>query len=242
MSETPPGVKTWELRLGRETASFTAALSLVVGSLDELMPWRERYLAAEENRRWETLLAERRRFSLLAGRITAKLALARLRPNLVPAQVEIGEGVFGQPVVAKVAGLHVTISHADGIGGAIACPAEHPIGLDLETVRPELDRAITTGLTPAEHKLHRSLPLTASVGYAALWTIKESLAKILMCGLTTPLQVLEVATIDLSHLVLVSTFSNFAQYKALTLRRGRFVLSIALPKRTEVDLDFLRSN
>ena len=72
-----------------------------------------------------------------------------------------------------------------------------------------------------------------------IWTIKESLSKVLKCGLMTPLHVLEIAEIDCKRPIRVSTFKNFAQYKVLSVVMGDVALSICLPKRTELDLGAL---
>lgn len=239
----PTQTNVWDLELGREGGNFSATMCLSTAPLAELLLVRERQLTTAENARLDGIPSERRRFSFLCGRVAAKAALVRLRPGSDPAVTEIAEGVFGQPVVsgANLAGVQVTISHAEGIGGAIAFPEAHPMGLDIETVRPDLDRTIQTQMTAREMELHRALPLASSTGFALLWTIKESLSKVLKCGLMTPMAIFEANTIEASRPVFVTTFANFAQYKTLSVVRGGTVISVTLPKRTEVNLDFLVS-
>jgi len=65
---------------------------------------------------------------------------------------------------------------------------------------------------------------------AAVWTMKEALSKALRCGLTVPLNLLEVRAAVLQRDgSLRSEFSNFSQYKCQTWVVSPCVLSIALP-------------
>ncbi len=209
--------------------------------LNELEPQLAQFLSPSETKRWKELPSAKRQFSYLCGRIAAKNALRRLLPSVDPRSIDIEQGVFAQPVVSSAAahGLQVSISHTEGIAGAIAFPEKHPMGLDLETICPEEDHTIRSQLTEKEIKKHQELPYAGPVAYTLMWTIKESLSKVLKCGLTTPFSVLEIDTINYDGPVLVSTFSNFAQYKGLSVILDDLVLSIVLPKQTDLKLEFL---
>lgn len=237
----PPSTRVWDLALERETTRDRAALCLTAATLADLTPLGESLLTVPERARWLQFRAEARRASYLCGRIAAKVALARLRPALDAAKVTVDEGVFGQPVIsgAEAAGLQVTISHAERLGGALVFPESHPLGLDIETIRPELDETIRTQLTERERKMLRRLPLAPSAGCALLWTVKESLSKVLKCGLTTSLTLFEIDAIDPTRPTVVSTFSHFAQYRTLSLVYDAHVVSVTLPKKTVASLDFL---
>lgn len=233
--------KVWPLELAREEQSYAGALCVLRTSLAELTPLSEEALSAAEQERYDRIPADRRRFSFLCGRIAAKRALTRLSPEPDFTRIDIGEGVFSQPVVRGAAfhGTQVSIAHTEGIGAAVAFPEEHPMGIDVEIVRPELERTVGSQMTAAEKEFHRQLPYAAAAGFALMWSIKESLSKVLKCGLMTPFQILEVTAIDATQPVIVSTFGNFAQYKTLSVVRGDVVLSLTLPKKTALSLDFL---
>ncbi|MCF6312015.1 MAG: 4'-phosphopantetheinyl transferase superfamily protein [Verrucomicrobiales bacterium] len=209
--------------------------------MSELEPQPDQFLSPSETKHWEELPSAKRQFSYLCGRIAAKNALRRLLPAVDSKSIDIEQGVFTQPVVSSATahGLQVSISHTEGISGAIAFPEKHPMGLDLETICSGEDHTIRSQLTEKEIKQHRELPYAGAVGYTLMWTIKESLSKVLKCGLTTPLSVLEIDTINCDGPVLISTFSNFAQYKGLSVILDDVVLSIVLPKQTDLKLEFL---
>jgi 4'-phosphopantetheinyl transferase len=229
----------YDLNLIREEKVYKGAICFVSLSLHELISRRHGYLGKSELARYDAIPVDRRRFTFLCGRFAAKKALCRLRPSLDPASFEIVEGIFGQPILpsAELHGLQVGISHTDRTAGALAFPEAHPMGIDLECIREDRDRAIQSQMTEREMILHRSLSCSESAGYALLWTIKESLSKVLKCGMMTPFTVLEIDQIDASQEIWVSTFRNFSQYKALSQIRQDEVLSITLPKRTELNLE-----
>lgn len=233
--------RTWLLNLRRESLSYTGCLSLVAGTLEDLFLLRSSYLSPGESARFDSSSVERRRFSFLSGRIAAKSALKGINPALDLTAVDIVEGVFSQPVVhaPDMPGHQVTISHTAGLGGAIAFPEEHPMGLDIESVRPEGDPTIRSQMTEKEKGFHASLPFAPSTGYALVWSMKESLSKVLKCGLMAPFNILELGTMDATQTVILGSFTNFSQYKVLSVVIGDTVVSITLPKRTELDLRFL---
>lgn len=237
----PPHTQVWELALERETTRDHAALCLTTAAPADLAPCGARLLAAPERDRWRQFRSETRGASYLCGRIAAKVALGRLRPAVDGATVAVLEGVFGQPVFSGVeaAGLQVTISHAPRLGGALVFPESHPLGLDIEAIRPEHDETIRTQLTERERDLLRPLPLAPSAACALLWTVKESLSKVLKCGLTASMTLFEVDAIDTTRSTLVSTFTHFAQYRTLSVVYDAHVVSVTLPKKTVASLDFL---
>ncbi len=229
-----------DFRLVRETVVCRAALCRVNLGLAELIATRREFLSDEELARYDAIPVDRRRFSFLSGRFAAKRALSRLRPSLNAASFEIAAGVFGQPVLpaSELHGLQVSISHTDGAAVALAFPEAHPMGLDLERFGENRDDVIKEQLTGRERILLRSLPISEAAAYMLLWTVKESLSKVLKCGMMTPFTVLEIEEVRLHQgTTWVSTFRNFAQYKALSRVRTNEILSITLPKRTELSLE-----
>ncbi|NOY00569.1 MAG: 4'-phosphopantetheinyl transferase superfamily protein [Verrucomicrobia bacterium] len=230
-----------DLKLVRDDRTYCGSLCLNRSSLTELEPQRHQFLSPSESKRWEKIPSDERRFSFLCGRIAAKKALNRLLPSIDPTAIDIEEGVFAQPVVSSTAahGLQVSISHTGGIAGAIAFPEKHPMGLDIETTCSGEDPTIRSQLTEKEIKIHRELPYADPLGYTVMWTIKESLSKVMKCGLTTPFSVFEIDDINSDGPVHLATFSNFAQYKALSVILNDVALSIVLPKQTDLNLEFL---
>jgi 4'-phosphopantetheinyl transferase len=232
-------MSVYDLNLIREDQVFKGCICLENLALPELIALRQEYLSQPELARYDQIPVDRRRFTFLCGRFAAKKALCRMRPSLDPASFHIAEGVFGQPILpsADLHGLQVGISHTDRIAVALAFAEAHPMGIDIESIREDREGAIRSQMTEREMILHRSLPCPESAGYTLLWTIKESLSKVLKCGLMTPFAVLEIDQIDAGRATWVSTFRNFPQYKTMSRIWRDEVLSITLPKRTALNLD-----
>jgi 4'-phosphopantetheinyl transferase EntD len=202
-------------------------------------------LSEQEQRYFEELPLERRRHSYLLGRFAAKTAVFLLT-NQEPGDIAIGHGVFRNPVIGTTVGspsLEVSITHCDGRGAAVAFPAGHPMGIDLERIDANKIPVFEGMLTDGEMEMFKksgpgsdyALMLTAA------WTVKESLSKIFKTGLMTPLSVYEISKVERTAQGFVSYFTNFGQYKAtsLILDDGH-VCSITFPRKTELELDLPR--
>lgn len=178
----------------------------------------------------------RRRESFLLGRFAAKHALgAALSRADLPA-LEVTKGVFEQPVPLVPAEL--SIAHSTGAAVAVACPAGHPIGIDLEFIDHAKADALASCITSAEEALVRCVPESMEVRRYLLWTIKESLSKVLRCGLMTPFKLLEVTALERdSSGAWCALLANFPQYKARAWLIEGYALSLLLPKNTETTFD-----
>ena len=100
-----------------------------------------RWLAPRELRLLSPLAVEKRSCEFVAGRLAAKTAVARLRGMPIARDVVhtlVADGAMsGQPIAAdtsgrRMTGIHLTITHSDGM--AIAAAAMEPIGIDLAPV------------------------------------------------------------------------------------------------------------
>jgi 4'-phosphopantetheinyl transferase len=178
-----------------------------------------------------------RRVSFLAGRFAARQAVALYLRDEPGCRFDITAGVFNQPFVTcdstNVPGI--TISHTRHVAVAIAHDAGHLMGIDVETIEGARDIDERAWLTEREQRLIGAAPVDRRLTVTAMWTAKEALSKALKCGLTVPMTVLEIAMLEAqSDTAIRAEFTNFGQYKSLTWRSDRHMLSIALPKRTDV--------
>jgi 4'-phosphopantetheinyl transferase len=181
-----------------------------------------------------------RRLSYLAGRFAARQAVALYLRDQPDCRFDISSGVFNQPVVrcesSNVPG--VTISHTRDVAVAIAHDAGHLIGVDVETIGAARALDMRAWLTGTEQRLVAVIPWDRATALTALWTAKEALSKALKCGLTVPMSVLEISALVAESSATIQTeFTNFCQYKCLTWTLERHVLSIALPRKSDVSLD-----
>ncbi len=210
----------------------------------ELLHHVAEFLAPPEAAYFAGLRFLRRQQSFLMGRYAAKLALqyALQEPDLKA--IEIGRGVFEQPLVsylsAKTPG--VTISHCDEIAVALAFPNGHPMGVDIERIDPARLDIIQSQLSPAERGWSRSAGADEISLSTLTWTAKEALSKALTCGLMSPIEILNLSEFyPLGDRIWGGLFQNFAQYKFVGWVNRTAVMSVVLPKRSNAvrqGLDF----
>ncbi len=178
-----------------------------------------------------------RKTSFLLGRHAAKKALMAFLQEPDPTRIEICTGVFCQPVV-KYRSLErpeLTIAHCHNAAVAIAFQSGNPMGVDLEYIDANKSQVLESQFTTCELQRLNVLPETDEDSYYFLWTVKEALSKAIKCGLTVPFSILEVEQIvqNGTH-AYISSFKNFSQYLAYSWIRDQHVLSIVLPKKTQL--------
>ena len=204
-----------------------------------------------------------KRQSFLLGRLAAKTALGAVlgEPNLP--SIEIPSGVFGQPLVRhpRALGLEVTLSHSHGLAVALAFPSAWPIGIDLETVAPEVAATLLSAMNLSEAEQHwyaaavgaspaAALNLASACG--VLWGAREALGKAMKTAVNSPLGVLSACDIEPADGDATGTalgaalgpapgtawcggYTNFTQFKWCAQIIGDRVLTLALPRAVEFD-------
>lgn len=150
------------------------------GALGIMLSW----LSTDEQRRLERLqfARDRRRFAVAHARLRETLA-ARLGCHA--ADVKLGSGPHGKPLVVDAPELHFSLSHCDDLA-LLAVSHAHEVGVDLEAVRPlpEADAIAERVFSPAEHRAYAELGTAERmVALCAAWTRKEANAKALGTGL-----------------------------------------------------------
>ena len=223
------------LHLLRTERTDRAGFCVTRASLPELASERGSYLHADEQAYFTTLSFERRQHSYLLGRYCAKHALGVLQPDASPTNFAIMPGVLEHPVVLGMSNVQVSISHAGAWGVAIAFPEAHPLAVDIECLDPKRLNVLRSQSTPAEVVLTSCGRMNELAALTLLWTMKEGLAKILRCGLTTPFRLFEIATVQPEGDGVMATFENFAQYKAVSFLLPDAAVSIVVPRETRFD-------
>jgi 4'-phosphopantetheinyl transferase len=207
------------------------------------------FLAPAEAAYFAGLHYLRRQQSFLLGRYAAKLALQRLLKAADPKTIEIGRGVFEQPLTSYLSARapDVTISHCDEVAVAVAFPSGHPMGVDIEQIDPDRLVAIRSQMCSAERDWARSAD-TGELAFSTLiWTAKEALSKALICGLMSPMEIFNLAEIyPLGYRVWGGLFQNFGQYRFIGWIGRTVAMSVVLPKKSEApegppDLDAVLS-
>lgn len=225
--------------LKRPDSSFTTFLCFSCNKLDILKDSKETFLHSEELDYFKTLSFEKRQKSYLLGKFCAKKALLLPLDEKVLSSILIRSGVFEHPVVVypDPENHEISISHSGDWGAAIAYPAVHPMAVDIETIDPGRLKTIEAMLTSSEKDMIKKLPAPEAAGYTILWTIKESLSKILKTSRTAPFDIYEVKKLDYFENYLTSSFIKFGQYKATSFIFTDMACSIISPLKSEFDLD-----
>jgi phosphopantetheinyl transferase len=197
-------------------------------------------LHADELQYFLPLPVVRRRVSYLLGRYAAKRALSAGLGNPAFTSINIVPGVFSNPIVCYPTGnpWQVSISHSDSLVCAIAFPTLHPMAVDVECVDPEKVPAMATQLSNTERAELVSQGMDVTTASTLLWTAKESLSKALCTGLMCPFEVFEVHSITrISPSEFEGLYRNLAQYKFRSWIYDTNILTITLPRRTEIVFD-----
>lgn len=221
-----------DVRLSRSASEEAARLVVLRVDAVEPPPGAHEWLHPHEAQKAANMKSEVRRKAFVAGRIAAKRALLALRPGLSAQRIEIGAGVFGQPVVVgeHVGDLSVSIAHCEGMAAAIAFPQGHPLGLDVEALAAADEATLHAFILREEiaPDLERREALLRA------WCAKESLGKTLRCGLTAAPPVLALQGDGGEGPFWRGRYVAHTQYAFLTLCGGGYVFALAHPARTRV--------
>jgi phosphopantetheinyl transferase len=223
------------IELRRTDGFYTAHYSMVNDPLTTLTSYLSLLHPIERNY-YDALKVDLRRYSYLLGRLAAKTAVSTAAGRQVAdmAAFHIDFGVFKFPVVKHVphTNIQVSITHCDEMGIALAFPEEHPLGIDIERVDAGKASAVLALLTPADHAQLSKYGMDNPAGYTLIWTVKESLSKLIKTGLTMDAWMMEVKSIERIGDYFISTFNHWLQYKAVSFFCGDYVCSITLPRNT----------
>jgi 4'-phosphopantetheinyl transferase EntD len=221
---------------GNDTHIVTIAF--VQGKLDELFLHLEK-LHYKEKKRYDMFIHNRRKTSYLLGRLTAKQALMNLTKVSISNSIWIDSGIFGFPVVRckAIQNKQVSISHSNTMGISIAFEENHPMGIDLEKINANQENAILSQVTDEEKVLLKNINMNTIVGYTAIWSIKESLSKVIKTVMMLDFSLLTVSSIILKNSTFECSFHHFGQYKAIAYINDNYAISITLPRKTKADFN-----
>jgi len=234
----------FRLNLVREQRVINACLAFSIGRrCPPLETEIVEILRASELEYFRQLKSSVRQKQYFLGRQVGKEAISLYFNERHLEGVEISSGVFQQPFVryCSLDTPAVTLSHSADFAVAIAYEPGHIIGVDVEQIDSGKTEIFKRNLTEHERSLAALTSHEQNLVCNVLWTVKEALSKAIKCGMTIPLEILEVDQLRLqSDGSFVSDFKHFGQYKVCSWLLTGFALSIALPKRTELQMDVRR--
>ena len=230
----------FSLHLNQEKEFLTASLCLIKIPLSELDQLSMDWMHPKEKERLELLTFPRRRASYVMGRYCAKRALQQQINISKLDKIWIGEGVFHQPVLYgnEIDTLQVSIAHTQDLATALIFDERYPLAIDIEMNDNQHTPTIISQLTSSEKFfIDEQWDPTFNIHpFPWIWTVKEALGKVLKTGLTVPMPVYEVKEIGREGIFIMSTYKNFPQYKALSFLWNEAIISIVLPRKTEMRL------
>lgn len=106
-----------------------------------------------------------------------------------PEELVFTQGSHGKPALVNTKGLSFSLSHA-GDSVAIAIARDLDIGIDIEQIKPIVDRdaLVEQFFSPDELRCYKALPSQMQeTAFFRLWTRKEAFVKGLGLGLSRPL-------------------------------------------------------
>ena len=179
----------------------------------------------------------------LSGRYCAKSAIRKLKEVKNLSDILIDHGIFDFPVIEglDLPNTKISIAHTNKAAIAITFPEKHPLGIDIEDICEERSSAVETQLTKAEKGLKASLALSKVLFNTILWTSKESLGKALKTGLMASQLIYEIKSINLNPAgFYIVEYKHFFQYKAVSFIYQSSVISLCIPKKSNLDFTLLK--
>lgn len=198
------------------------------------------YLHPNELKHYDSLQYDNKKRDFLLGRYTARKAIEALNPPHYN-RIYLDAGVLNQPIIrGQESNLCVSISHSESIGSALVYDEATPMAIDIEKSTPQLTRVVSY-YKRNELQLCASFDLSHIEKLTLLWTIKESLSKVLRTGLTTDFGIYELESITKNDTIYQSRFKNFIQYEVSSFLYKDSVISILYPIDTILQLSSLQS-
>lgn len=221
--------------LATPDGNVACAFGCTAAPLEALEADAGRLLSTRERGRLPAMTSDRRRLGFLRGRRAAKDALG-LMSGEGAAGLHIEPGAFGQPVVEGVSRVGITLSHSDEVAVALAFPLTHPLGIDIEQVRPRNERALRSQLTDGEIASFVTPAADPLSRLTALWCIKEALSKVLGGGLAIDASVMMLSELREADGVLHARFAHIAHVTARACLNADMAVAAAMPHNAALDV------
>lgn len=213
-------------------------LSIVKSNLSNIAKNIHHVLHPQERKVFEGLTYPDRQHSYLLGRMCAKLALIQLNTSLLNYDININNGVFEFPYVAEPAlSQEISISHSGDIAIAIAFNPAEPMAIDIENINVARVATIHSQLLTSEIELLQTLDLDITAASTMFWTIKESLSKVLRCGLLLDLKLLEITDVVKDQKMYRANFKNFPFYSVIAFKIDNSFCAIVFPQKRLININ-----
>jgi 4'-phosphopantetheinyl transferase len=217
-----------------EDEALSVGLALTPSLSDEdLRDIANHLLHPAEIKTGGSFTANIRRRSYLNGRIAAKMAIARVFPDIPSASFRITAGSFGKPGIAGLPHPYgISISHNESWNAGLCFPLSFPMGVDAETIT-EKNKTIIASILSAHEKELCCRDGDSAMLTHLLWTAKEAAGKAIGFGFRLPAAWYEIESIDIvaaepKQLQRI-LFKSLSVFTALSAEIPGGILTIAFP-------------
>lgn len=228
--------RSGSITLYRDNNSFDCSYAIVSGELPDAKI--NELLHPDERKKYHSFPFNARQQSFILGRIAVKYAILVGNPSVCPKNIHIDSGVFNYPYLKAehCKNISISLSHSQNMAVAIAFPEHHIMGIDLEIINENYLAVMKKILLRKEEELIENVNGSLISNSVYLWTSKEALSKAIKTGFSADIEIFEINSVKKVGLEIINSFKFFHQYKTISVNIGDYVCSIALPKKTEIDL------
>lgn len=198
---------------------------------------KQDYLHQNELAYINSLPEQRRQYSYLQGRFVAKKALGVYLNTTNLSGIDIGYGIFHQPVIYTqgTPNTQISITHSAAYAAAIVFPENVSIGIDIEQVDPLRNWNEFMSFTAHESAIAAQINQDTNKLLTLFWTAKEALSKAIKLGFTIDAKLYEMASCRYVNGWLESTFVYFTPFKAYSWYAGDYCWSIVVPTHSIIE-------
>ncbi len=229
--------------LGNEELAVGLTLCLSL-SKEDLNTKTRMLLHPEEINTGDSYASDIHRRSFLNGRITGKMAINKVFPEIPSVACRIITGSIGRPIIVDLPRHYgISIAHDESWNAGLCFPLSIPMGIDVETISEKNRAIILHILSPREKDLCSSEGDSLEISHL-LWTAKEAAGKAIGLGFRVPAEWYEIESVETlrtePQLIRQCCFKNLSIITTLSVEIPGGMLSIAFPAENNLSKTMIR--
>jgi 4'-phosphopantetheinyl transferase len=201
------------------------------------------FLHSDEISYFNAIRTEKRKKSFIMGRYACKIALSNLLKDPFMNDLDIVNGVFGQPFLRYHSNYvpEISITHASEYAFSIALEPGYNVAVDVEILLDsDIDR-FESSLSCREKVLMKGISPAPDAASSVFWSSKEAVSKLIGTGFTAEMDIFELSGIvEIDDEIYCSRYKNFRKILCWSFIAGKMVLSVAMPDILHFDHLHLR--
>lgn len=223
-----------KLKFAYKNEIIEMALEFVQFNNLQLFP--HQILSKLEIQRYNSFMEDSNRISYLLGRISGKQSYLKLikknnAKSIDIKDIEILNGIFGQPFFTFDSKIDISITHTTDEGGSIVFDRKFPMGIDAEKID---DNNINLFNVVINKQEIFNIDISQEHLLTIIWCLKEALVKATKLGFLIPLELLNIETLVKTEKIFECTFKYFSQYKGVAKIKNNIVIALAYPAQLQI--------